>query len=106
MAENEIRSRATGAVITNALFRWESLVTIALTAILFLFVPAPFPWWQAWFWVVAGLIAEVALVASALTDPNASAEAIAREFEAKYDLREIKSSGFAQAAGGCARIPA
>ncbi len=91
MTENDVRSRATGAVITNALFRWESLVTVALTAILFLFVPAPFPWWQAWFWVVAGVIAEVALVASALTDPNASADAIAREFEAKYDMHQVKN---------------
>jgi hypothetical protein len=92
MAEDEVRSRATGAVITNALFRWESLVTIALTAILFLFVPQPFPWWQPWFWIVAGLIAEAALVVSAISDPNASAEAVAREFEAKYDLRQIRNN--------------
>jgi len=88
---NDVRSRATGAVITNALFRWESLVTIAITAILFLFVPAPFPWWQAWFWIVAGLIAEAALVVSAISDPNASAAAVAREFEGKYDLHQIKN---------------
>jgi len=91
MSNNDVRSRATGAVITNALFRWESLVTIAITAILFLFVPAPFPWWQAWFWIVAGLIAEAALVVSAISDPNASAEAVAREFEGKYDLHQIKN---------------
>jgi len=91
MANNDVRSRATGAVITNALFRWESLVTIAITAVLFLFVPAPFPWWQAWFWIVAGLIAEAALVVSAITDPNASAEAVAREFEGKYDLHQIRN---------------
>ncbi len=92
MAENDVRSRATGAVITNALFRWESLVTIALTAILFLFVPQPFPWWQNWFWIVAGLIAEAALVVSAISDPNASAEAVAREFEGKYDLRQVRNN--------------
>jgi hypothetical protein len=92
MAEDNVRNRATGAVITNALFRWESLVTIALTAILFLFVPAPFPWWQPWFWIVAGLIAEAALVVSAVTDPEASAEAVAREFENKYDMRQVKSA--------------
>jgi hypothetical protein len=92
MAEDDVRSRATGAVITNALFRWESLVTIALTAILFLFVPQPFPWWQNWFWIVAGLIAEAALVVSAISDPNASAEAVAREFEGKYDLRQINNN--------------
>ncbi len=92
MAENEVRARATGAVITNALFRWESLVTIAITAILFLFVRDPFVWWQPWFWIVAGVIAEAALLVSALTDPNASAEAIAHEFEAKYDLHQIKNA--------------
>ncbi len=92
MTENDVRTRATGAVITNALFRWESLVTIALTAILFLFVQQPFPWWQPWFWIVAGLIAEAALVVSAITDPNASAEAVAREFESKYDLRQVRSA--------------
>lgn len=91
MANNEVRNRATGAVITNALFRWESLVTIAVTAILFLFVPMPFVWWQPWFWLVAGAVAEAALLVSAVTDPNASAEAIAREFEAKYDLRQIRN---------------
>ncbi len=91
MAQDTVRSRATGAVIANALFRWESLVTIAITAILFLFVPQPFEWWQAWFWIVAGLIAEGALVVSALSDPNASAQAVAREFEAKYDLHQIRN---------------
>lgn len=92
MAQNDVRSRATGAVITNALFRWESLVTIAVTAILFLFVPTPFTWWLPWFWIVAGLIAEAALVVSAISDPNASAEAVAREFESKIDLHQIKNA--------------
>ena len=37
------------------------------------------------------MIAEAALVVSAITDPNASAEAVAREFEGKYDLHQIKN---------------
>ncbi len=96
MAENEVRTRALGAVLMNALFRWESLVTIVITAILFLFVtdvPLPFGIeWQPWFWLVLGAIAEVGMVGAALTDPEANAEAIAREFEQKYDLRQIKSN--------------
>jgi hypothetical protein len=92
MADNDVRTRATGAVISNALFRWESLVTVAITAILFLFVPQPFTWWSPWFWVVAGLIAEAAMVVSALADPEASTEAVAREFEAKYDLNQVKNA--------------
>jgi hypothetical protein len=87
-----VRERALGAVIGNAFLRWESVLTIVLTAILFFFVPAPFTWWQPWFWLVAGAIAEGALVVSAVTDPEAASQAIAREFEAKYDLREVKST--------------
>ncbi len=86
-----VRERALGAVISNAFLRWESVVTIALTAILFLFVKDPFPWWQDWFWLVGGLIAEAALVVSTITDPDAASQAIAREFESQYDLHDIKN---------------
>lgn len=87
----EIRQRALGAVLANAFLRWESIVTILLTVILFLFVPQPFPWWQDWFWLLAGAIAEIALVASTLTDADAAQAAVAREFENRYDLRAIRS---------------
>ena len=90
-SSNTVRERAFGAILTNAFIRWESLVTIALTGILFLFVKDPFPWWQDWYWLVAGAIAEGALVVSALTDPEAAQEAVAREFESRYDLSDIKS---------------
>jgi hypothetical protein len=90
-SSNQIRQRALGAVLTNAVFRWESLVTILLTAVLYMAVPQPFPWWQNWFWLVGGAIAEAALIASTLTDEQASQRAVAREFANKYDLRGIKS---------------
>jgi len=90
MTENT-RQRALGAIVTNALFRWETAVTLAVTAILFLFFKDPFPWWQDWFWLVGGLIAEGALVLSALTDPEAAQEAVSREFESQYDLRQIRN---------------
>ena len=86
-----VRQRALGAVLSNAFLRWESLVTILLTVILFLFVPQPFPWWQDWFWLVGGAIAEVALVAATLTDQEATQQAVAREFANKFDLRGIRS---------------
>ena len=47
MATDETKQRALGAVVQNALFRWETAVTLALTGILFLFVKDPFasaPW--------------------------------------------------------------
>lgn len=85
------RQRALGAIISNALFRWETAVTLAMTAILYLFVPQPFDWWQPWFWIAGGAIAEAALVASTLTDPNAASEAVARAFESRYDLGKIRN---------------
>lgn len=88
---NEIRQRALGAIVVNAFLRWESLVTLVITAILFLFFKDPFPWWQDWFWLVGGAIAEAALVVSALTDPEAAQEAVSRQFESQYDLGQIKS---------------
>lgn len=89
---NETRRRAFGAVLSNALLRWESLLTIVLTFVLYFAVPQPFPFWENWFWLVGGAIAELALIASVLTDQEAARQAVAREFEAKYDLRRIRSS--------------
>jgi hypothetical protein len=90
-ASDPIRQRALGAVISSAVLRWESLLTVLLTVILYVAVPQPFPWWQDWFWLVGGLVAEVALVAATLTDQEAAQAAVAREFASRFDLRTIKS---------------
>lgn len=88
---SEVRQRAFGAVLTNALFSWQSIITVLITGILFMAAPEPFAGWQPWFWLVAGGLAELALVGAALTDEDAAQEAVAREFENKYDLRQVKS---------------
>ncbi len=85
----KVRQRALGALLQHAVLRWETLVTIIVTTILFLFFPQPFDFWQPWFWIVGGLITEAALVASTLSDPQATEEALAREFESQYDLNSI-----------------
>ncbi len=91
---DEVRRRALGAQLSHAILRWESLVTIMVTAILFLFandINILGIDWQPWFWLVGGAIAEAALVVSTLTDPAAAEEALAREFESQYDLSEISN---------------
>ncbi len=90
-ASDEVKQRALGAVISSAFLRWESLVTVLLTVILFMFVPDPFPWWQSWFWLVGGAIAEIALVVNALTDEETAQKAVAREFENKFDMRAVRN---------------
>jgi hypothetical protein len=91
--DNKPRQRAFAAVLQSAVMRWETLVTLGVTAALFVAVPElpAIPFWQPWFWLVLGGGAQVAFIASALTDEDAAREAINREFEAKFDLRRIKS---------------
>lgn len=95
MAENDnARQKVFGSLLANALLRWESLVTILVTAILFLFVNDITLLgidWQPWFWLVLGGLAETALVASTLTDPEATEQALAEDFERQYDLRNIRN---------------
>lgn len=95
MSDNEnARQKIFGTLLVNALLRWESLVTIMVTAILFLFVQdvnVPIVEWQPWFWLVLGALAETALVASTLTDPEATEQAMAEDFERQYDLRNIRN---------------
>lgn len=89
------RQRVFGTLLTHALLRWESLVTILVTGILFLFVNDINIMgleWQPWFWLVLGAITEGALIASTLTDPGIAEQAIAREFERRYDLSQIKNT--------------
>jgi hypothetical protein len=91
MTDSPVRRRAFGAILRNAIFSWQSFITIAITAVLFVAFPTPFPFWQPWFWLIAGVIAEAALVISAMSDPEAAQKAVAREFQGKYDLARIKS---------------
>ena len=91
---SEARQKVIGTLLASALLRWETLVTVMVTAILFLFVrdvSLPFLEWQPWFWLVLGGLAEAVLVASTLSDPEATEQALAEDFEREYDLRNIRN---------------
>lgn len=96
MSERErVRRQMFGTLMMNALLRWESYVTLIVTAILFLGVGdfqllgVQLP---AVFWLLLGGAAEGALIASTLTDPEETQEAMAREFESKYNLAQVRNS--------------
>jgi hypothetical protein len=96
MAERDkARTRVFSKLLLNAVLRWESFVTLLMTAILYIAVPEiqilglVLP---AWVWLILGGAAEAALVWSTLTDPEETQEALAREFENKYDLGRIRNS--------------
>ena len=92
--EVDARQKIMGALLGNALLRWETLVTLMVTAILFLFagdVSLPFIEWQPWFWLALGGVAEAVLIATTLADPEATEQALAEDFEREYDLRNIRN---------------
>jgi hypothetical protein len=89
---DSVRERATGAVLRNALFSWQTGITLIVTALLFFAVPAPFEFWQPWFWLVLGGIAEAAFIAATLTDPEQAQRAVAQEFESQFDINQIRST--------------
>ncbi|MBC6935554.1 MAG: hypothetical protein DWB42_06905 [Chloroflexi bacterium] len=92
-SSDDVRQRATGAILRRAILSWQTFITLVITLVLFFGVPITnIPFWQQWFWLVLGALAEGAFIISNLTDPEATQQAIASEFESKYDLRGIKSA--------------
>jgi predicted RNase H-like nuclease (RuvC/YqgF family) len=85
------RQRALGAILTNSLLSWQIVLTLIFTLLLFALAPAPFDFWQDWFWLVGGALAGGAYVASNLADPEAAQDAISRQFENQYDISSIRN---------------
>ena len=93
--QQELEQKATRAILTRSIYRWESAVIISLTLGLSLLtmvglVPVP-DFWQWWFWVALGTLGEAALVWSSLKDPEFRARAVAEMFREKFNAREIRN---------------
>jgi hypothetical protein len=91
----ELEQRAARSILTRAVYRWESAVTIALTAGLAVLslagaLPPLVPFWRWWFWLLLGVVGEAGLVWSSITDPEFRAQAVAEMFREKFSSREIK----------------
>jgi hypothetical protein len=89
--QQELEQRATQAILTRSIYRWESAAIIALMLILFALVPQPLPFWQRWFWLILGALGEIGLVWSSLKDPAFRAKAVAEMFHEKFKAREIEN---------------
>jgi len=90
-ASEEIQQRALGAMLKEAFFTWPSAVTIAFSLIMFFLVPHLFAFWQPWFWIVFGVVAEAIYLVATLTDPVASREAISRMLMERFDPNDIRN---------------
>src|SRR5512142_3091741 len=94
MTKSDIRSRAWSAILSYAFFRWESAVTIALVILLVYFVPHPFEWFQWWYWIVIGLVAEALSVYTSIGDVDTGARVVADMFREEVNPSIIKTKKY------------
>jgi len=94
MPKNNLEERAWGALISYALFRWESGVVIATTILLTYFYPRPFVWWPAWGWVLLGGVTEVLIVWTSLTDARTGQQVVADMLHERYNPSRIHTKDY------------
>jgi chromosome segregation ATPase len=80
----EVRQRATIAILTDAVMTWPSALVIGLTIIL-TFATGQF------YWLAVGAVLEVIYLVLTLSDPEARRQAVSRMLEDKFDPRDIKN---------------
>ena len=91
-----VEQRAQRAIIQHAFLRWESAVLVAGTMLLSFFFRHPFPWWPWWGWLALGLVAEVLIVYTSLTDVQTAAQVVAGLFREEFDPRQVHDKGLRQ----------
>ncbi len=84
-----MQQAAQKAMLQNALFRWESAVTVSGTILLSVFYRQPFPIWPWWGWLALGLLAEILLVWSSLTDKAEQQRIVEGLFRTQYSTGGI-----------------
>lgn len=81
-------------MLSFAIFRLESALTIAVTIILIFLFPSPFPWWQWWYWLVIGVVAEALIIYTSLNDPALAQKVVADMLRGEFSARELRSATY------------
>jgi len=90
----DIEKQARRALIEHAVLRWESAVTLAMTILLAIFYPAPFPWWRWYYWVILGTLGEALIIYTSLTDERTGQQVVEDLFEEQHNPRLIKTKAY------------
>ena len=88
---DELRKRAFWAMVGHAFFRFESAFIIGMTIVLTFLFPEPFSFWQAWYWVILGAVAEGLIFFSTLTDPEEGRKAVAAMLQEQFNPGALKN---------------
>jgi len=94
--KDPLKQRARRAIVAHAFFRLESALIIALTIILIFFFPVPLPGWRWWYWLVLGLVGEVLIIYTSITDEATARNVVADMLRQEFNPREIRSSQYRQ----------
>jgi len=90
--QDELEKRAGRAIVTRSIYRWESAAILGLTLVLAAFGSRlGIPGWHWWYWVILGLVGEIALVWSSVKEPEFRARAVAEMFKEKFKPGTIKN---------------
>ncbi len=90
-SKDTLRARVLTAMLSHAVFRLESALTIGLTIVLFALYPEPFYWWQRWYWLALGLVGEALIIASSLGDAATAAQVVADMLRQSCNPAEIRT---------------
>ena len=86
--QDRLQTRALAAIVSHAIFRLESALTIALTLVLVFLYPRPFYWWQPWYWLLLGVVGEVGIVVTSIFDA-ATAQQVVRALEYQRRISDL-----------------
>jgi hypothetical protein len=104
---NAQRKQERRALLSFALYRWESAAILALTLILVVLVPDPFGGallaWRWWFWLILGLGAELLIVASTVLDADVRAKLASDRWRAQIAPPAISNVDYRQIADRAVR---
>lgn len=89
MAESTFWRRAWRAILSYALLRWESAVTIALAIITIGLFPRPFSFWQWWYWLIIFAVAEVLIIWTSVTDARTGERVVADMLRQRFDPGKV-----------------
>jgi len=91
---DELKARVQRALISYALFRWESAVIIGMTVLLAVLYPEPFPPWRWYYWVVLGMVAEALIIYTSLTDEATARRVLETLFREQHNPRLISKLSY------------
>lgn len=93
---DQLKSRAWWAMISYAFFRWESAIIIAMTIVLTFLYPTPFPWWPWWGWIALGVVAEVLILVTSVTDVRTGEQVVTDMFREEYNPSALRTPKYRQ----------